>query len=561
MNWPPKFSLDSEQILNLLTGDRFYSAADAALREAVLNAIDACGRRSDIEEKFEQTIEIIFDTQASTVTIIDNGDGMDRDDLVRLFAKVGASASKLSQTTSEVQYQAIGEFGIGVISYFLVCDSFHIHTCKPGETTIALEFGRTMFDAETPAKEIPARNRSGGTELILYLNNPELIHLLIQKYPHWVRSVKGMSAIQLPGNENIPQGGLTKQILPIDIDTPSWVIKAELGPPTMFNVWTALDGRAHVDLLYHGVFVQRLDVQGLWAIEGSLHVDPKHFKPNLNRESFIGNEVIQEITRFLQSIHPLILHAALEIVRTHLSEKNISSWGINKWVTLWLAVPRGAEYSDVAKEWDEEFWKHKTFRLLLIKDKEVSLAELYGHNYEELYIAPINLRKNHIVNAAVRVLRAKGIPVIQGIVRDNGYLSLSSLSKNSSSESVLEYFRDKFPNLVRVENKAQDILTRESTEAEMFAGPPMVRIVHLGQDAAPLVRANKEIWINIDSSAGKEVVRETCHRNEGYIGLLVACQIHAPAHIGEIANVLSKLKEQQPPLGPVRRQFLRRLAK
>lgn len=38
MEWPPRFSLDGKRILDLLTGDRFYSATDAALREAALNA-------------------------------------------------------------------------------------------------------------------------------------------------------------------------------------------------------------------------------------------------------------------------------------------------------------------------------------------------------------------------------------------------------------------------------------------------------------------------------------------------------------------------------------------
>jgi len=43
--WPPSFTLDQETILNLLTSDRFYSNPSAALREAVLNAIDAVQRR------------------------------------------------------------------------------------------------------------------------------------------------------------------------------------------------------------------------------------------------------------------------------------------------------------------------------------------------------------------------------------------------------------------------------------------------------------------------------------------------------------------------------------
>ena len=46
-NWPPSLALDQERALKLLTGDRFYTDAIAALREAVLNAVDAVHRRSD----------------------------------------------------------------------------------------------------------------------------------------------------------------------------------------------------------------------------------------------------------------------------------------------------------------------------------------------------------------------------------------------------------------------------------------------------------------------------------------------------------------------------------
>lgn len=472
----------------------------------------------------------------------------------------GASASRLSQATTEEQYRSIGEFGIGVISYFLVCDRFHLHTCKPKQSTIALEFNREMFDTQTTANEIPPRHRVCGTELILFVESSELVKLLIEKFQYWMRSVDGLTARKLPENELMPQGGLTKQVRSVPLETPDWIMNAELGPPSQFDVWAALDGQAHVDLLYHGVFVQRLEVRGLWAIEGALHVDPKHFKPNLNRESFVGDDFIQEITKFLNEVHPTILRAALSAVRDALAGDDARRWGIDKWVTLWLAVPRTPEYIDVAKEWDEEFWHHKTFRLLGAKEKDISLADLYAQEHEVIYVAKVANSNDHLVNAAIRVLRAKGLTVIRGIARDNGYLTFSLLSQNSTSESVLKFFSDRFPRIEYVTQKAEELLAQESIEVEMIAGPPRVQVVHLGENAAPVVRARNEIWINCDTPAGKALIREACTRNEGYAGLLIACQIHATAHVGDIAQVLRKLSGDQPVLGPVMRQYLRRLA-
>ena len=43
--WPPKFTIAAAPVLELFTGKSFYSSEDAAIREAVLNAIDAIGRR------------------------------------------------------------------------------------------------------------------------------------------------------------------------------------------------------------------------------------------------------------------------------------------------------------------------------------------------------------------------------------------------------------------------------------------------------------------------------------------------------------------------------------
>lgn len=101
IDWPPKFTLDAEHILKLLTGDRFYSAADAAIREAILNAIDAIGRRQIAEPDLPSDIKVLYDESAMTVTISDNGDGMGKIELAELFSKVGASASRIAQTSGE----------------------------------------------------------------------------------------------------------------------------------------------------------------------------------------------------------------------------------------------------------------------------------------------------------------------------------------------------------------------------------------------------------------------------------------------------------------------------
>ena len=74
--WPPKFTISAAPVLELFTGESFYSSVDASIREAVLNAIDAIGRRRDEEPDLAPHIEVVFDVSALTVTVSDNGDGM-----------------------------------------------------------------------------------------------------------------------------------------------------------------------------------------------------------------------------------------------------------------------------------------------------------------------------------------------------------------------------------------------------------------------------------------------------------------------------------------------------
>src|SRR5258708_2143851 len=115
--------MDAAHILELLTGDRFYSSKDAALREAVLNPIRACHRPATAGPSLVQAISVLFDDKDLTLTISDNGDGMGAGEVTSLFARVGASMSRVSNNVDSV-----GEFGIGVVSFFLVADEFELHS-------------------------------------------------------------------------------------------------------------------------------------------------------------------------------------------------------------------------------------------------------------------------------------------------------------------------------------------------------------------------------------------------------------------------------------------------
>lgn len=561
--WPPSFTINQESILRLFTGETFYSSVDATIREAILNAIDAVGRRRDADPSVSAQIAVRFDRQSRTVTVTDNGDGMSKSEITQLFTKIGSSAATIATAAKDRQYRAVGEFGIGVLSYFLTCQHFELHSLRPGNEPIGLDFTRNMLDGHTQARSIVARRNTPGTELVLSIEKDDHFNRLLDAFPKWIRHVDGLTAREYPGDTEVRQGGLSREIKPVDISVPEWIHEISIGPPVLFDSWDNFDGSAHVDILYRGVFVDELTIQGLWAIAGAIHVDPKRFRPKLNREGFVGDTLTAELEPVLRAAHPQVLERAIECVRDVLGGDQAKHWSLGRWATLWLAVPRTGAYKRAAELWDNEFRERRVFRLLgpAQKEEDVSVQELVDLGDQELFVAPLNLgQTDQITQQAVRVLRNSGRPVIQGISREGSFLGEASLVGASTGDLLVIHYRDELPTLVPVENVAATVI-RQETAVTVFPDPPYVKLVRLGSNATPVVPVGSEIWINIDCQPGKDMVEDICRRNEGHLGLWAACMKHAGQYAQQIANILANSSDPINKLGPVKRLFLRRLAK
>lgn len=559
-SWPPSLTIDTEPVLKLFTGENFYSSPDAAIREVTLNSIDAIGRRIETKPDIKPDIEIVFDRDKQTITISDNGDGMDCDDLAKLFSKVGASASRLAQ--GKEHYSAIGEFGIGALSYFLVCNKYQIQTLKDGSDAIGLTFSKAMLDGVTQAEEFDATRTSVGTTVTMDIISSEIFQMTIDKFSHWMRNVDGLSSRILPDGTDLSQGGLTRQVRLVEsTDQPEWIEDSDLGPPENLDIWDHYDGKGRVDVLYRGVFVERIEIEQLWGLEGAIHVNPKHFRPKLNREGFVGETLRSEVTPFLQLVHPRVLEKAVECIRELLKSRD--NWSLNKAITLWLAVPRNEQYADAANLWDAEFRNRKAFRVLgQSSEREVSVLEIIELKADEIYLAPDRIdQSDPVIGQSIRVLRARGSVVVQGLQRDGGYLSTVSIPSNSTSWLLLNIFQSELPKVIEVQSVAQRLVRQESV-ADVYTSSPVVKLVELGQNSGSFVAVGSEIWINIETDAGQKIIYEICKRNEGHLGLWVACMMHAPDEghqLDQVGKLLRRTKPVVEGLGLVRRQYLRSL--
>ena len=141
-----EFQAEVKQLLELMVHS-LYSDKDIFLRELISNASDALDKL-----RFEQLtrpelnagelgIRIDADRENRTLSIIDNGIGMTRDELVQnigTIAKSGTSeflnAVREAQR-SEVPPELIGQFGVGFYSVFMVADKVTVVTRRAGQTS------------------------------------------------------------------------------------------------------------------------------------------------------------------------------------------------------------------------------------------------------------------------------------------------------------------------------------------------------------------------------------------------------------------------------------------
>lgn len=128
-----RFELDKDNILKLLIGHTLYSDANVVLRELAQNALDA-GRLMDSKEKessrFEPKVDIKWNSQDRTLTVADNGVGMDESIIRNFLFKVGVSSYRSDSFKKEnPDFHSISHFGIGILTCFMVSDEIDITTC------------------------------------------------------------------------------------------------------------------------------------------------------------------------------------------------------------------------------------------------------------------------------------------------------------------------------------------------------------------------------------------------------------------------------------------------
>ncbi len=193
-----KFKTEVAELLQLIIHS-LYSNKEIFLRELVSNSSDALDKLKYLsltDEKlkglsFEPRIDISFTEEGKkrTLTISDNGLGMNEDDLSENLGTIASSGTKkfLASLTDEQKKDSnlIGQFGVGFYSAFMVAERVDVVSRKAGEEQ-AWKWSSTGKGSYSLDK---AERESQGTTITMTLNeegnefaNRWQIEQLVKKY-------------------------------------------------------------------------------------------------------------------------------------------------------------------------------------------------------------------------------------------------------------------------------------------------------------------------------------------------------------------------------------------
>ncbi|WP_154421037.1 molecular chaperone HtpG [Helicobacter pylori] len=174
------FQTEINQLLDLMIHS-LYSNKEIFLRELISNASDALDKLNYLmltDEKLKglnttPSIYLSFDSQKKTLTIKDNGIGMDKNDLIEHLGTIAKSGTKsfLSALSGDKKKDSalIGQFGVGFYSAFMVASKIVVQTKKVTnhQAYAWVSDGKGKFEISECVKE------EQGTEITLFLKDED----------------------------------------------------------------------------------------------------------------------------------------------------------------------------------------------------------------------------------------------------------------------------------------------------------------------------------------------------------------------------------------------------
>ncbi|MEA3289172.1 MAG: molecular chaperone HtpG [Campylobacterota bacterium] len=198
-----QFQTEVGQLLQLMTHS-LYSNKEIFIRELVSNSSDAIDKlnylrltQDNLKEDYKDwsgQVNIKLDTEDNSITIADNGIGMNEEDLIASIGTIAKSGTKsfveAMSGDAKKDSNLIGQFGVGFYSVFMVADHVDVISKKAGEDQ-AYKWssnGSGEFDLSTCVKD------TNGTVIYIKLKDEEVstytskggVETVVKKYSNHI---------------------------------------------------------------------------------------------------------------------------------------------------------------------------------------------------------------------------------------------------------------------------------------------------------------------------------------------------------------------------------------
>ena len=238
-----QFKAESKRLLDLMIHS-IYTHKEIFLRELISNASDAIDKLCYLSltddgvgmVRGDFFIEISVDKDKRTITVSDNGIGMDKDELENNLGVIAASGSyRFRQEAGESEnVDIIGQFGVGFYSAFMVADEITVVTKKYGSGQ-AYRWQSSGADGYTVAE---CEKDGVGTDVVLHLKEDAedetyseyldsyRLYALVKKYSDYIRyPIRMLTPVQKEkpgGDPEKPEYEMVDELTTVNSMVPLW---------------------------------------------------------------------------------------------------------------------------------------------------------------------------------------------------------------------------------------------------------------------------------------------------------------------------------------------------
>ncbi|MGO9464022.1 MAG: ATP-binding protein [Isosphaeraceae bacterium] len=188
--------IDLQGLIRLLAKN-LYKEADVFVRELIQNSHDSLKRRHELEQNRAPAgaIRICTDREAATISVTDNGSGLTETEIHEYLSTIGRSGTgefrkELVKKGRSAEVSLIGQFGIGLLSAFVVAHRVEIETLSSQPNNPSWRWvseGQKDYELAPGARDVP------GTTVTLHISDnyrdmldPDELRKAVKKYADFI---------------------------------------------------------------------------------------------------------------------------------------------------------------------------------------------------------------------------------------------------------------------------------------------------------------------------------------------------------------------------------------